>query len=132
MRDQNWLQEKLKELLEGPFSDLVGHNQIRIRFGRRSKRRLGSIRISRDKRVSTITMSAYFRDESVPEQVVKAVIAHELSHYAHGFCSPLKRLYSHPHRGNVITRELKKRGLHALESYEKIWTKRHWPKVVVD
>lgn len=130
MRNNDWLNEKLDSLLTSGFADLEKPNTIRIAFGRKARRRLGSIKMSRDKKVSHITINGIFRDETLPEQIVDAIIAHELSHYAHGFSSPLPKLYSHPHKGNVIGRELRKRGLHFLEEYEKTWTKNHWPKVL--
>jgi hypothetical protein len=130
MRNNDWLNEKLGELLENGFADLEKPNTIKIAFGRKARRRLGSIKMSRDKKVSHITINGIFRDETLPENIVDAIIAHELSHYAHGFSSPLPKLYSHPHKGNVIGRELRKRGLHFLEEYEKSWTKNHWPKVL--
>ncbi|MCX6812809.1 MAG: hypothetical protein NTW79_04330, partial [Candidatus Berkelbacteria bacterium] len=42
---------------------------------------------------TTIIINGFFRDEEIPEFVVDAVIAHELSHYAHGFNSPLPQLH---------------------------------------
>ncbi len=130
MRDLLWLQNQLDQLLKGPFSDLPVVNRLELRWGRSASRRFGSIQMSRDKKVSTITINGLFKDESIPEQLVQATLAHELAHYAHGFSSPLPKKYAHPHSGGVIEREFKKRGLSLLSAYEKQWTKEHWPQIV--
>lgn len=126
MRSDAWLHDQLKQLLQGAFSDLTVVNRLELHFGRRARGRFGSITISRDKKVSRITINGHFRDENVPEAVVQSTLAHELSHYAHGFSSPLPRQYKSPHAGGVILREFKKRGLEMLYRYEKQWTKNHW------
>ena len=48
--------------------------------------------------------------ELIPEYVIDTTVAHELVHYMHGFFSPHQRLYKHPHKGGIVTKELKKRG----------------------
>lgn len=130
MRSALWLETQLDALLKGPFSDMSIENRLEVRWGRKAQRRFGSILMSRDKRVSRITINGIFRDESIPEQVIQATLAHELAHYSHGFSSPLPRKYKHPHSGGVIELEFKKRGLSLLSAYEKQWTKRHWPEVL--
>jgi hypothetical protein len=129
-RTNEWLREKLAELYKGHFADVPLENQVKIAFGRAASRRLGSIRMSRDKRVSSILINVLLRDGKIPEQIICSVIAHEMCHYAHGFSSPLPRKYESPHAGGVITRELKKRGLAFLESYEKEWIKNKWPDII--
>ena len=54
------------------------------------------------------------------------LIAHELTHYAHGFGSHHPRRYRHPHRGNVVQRELNKRGLGAELRFYTEWTNEVW------
>lgn len=132
MRDHAWLQSQLDHLLTQHFSDMERPNQITIAFGRKAQRRLGSIRMSRDKLRSIILINGLFRQERVPEEVVRATIAHELSHYAHGFCSPLPRKYKSPHAGGVIERELRKRNLQLYHQFEKQWTKTHWPTILAE
>lgn len=129
-RDQAWLQAQLDFLLENHFADMPRPNQITIQFGRKAQRRLGSIRMSRNEKTSSILINGLFRQERVPREVVLATIAHELCHYAHGFCSPLKRKYKSPHAGGIIERELKKRDLALYHRFEKEWTKVHWPKIL--
>lgn len=126
MRSDAWLREQLDSLLKGPFADLEILNTLEVKFGRKAARRFGSILMTRDQRVSRITINGHFREETVPEAVVQATLAHELSHYAHGFSSPHPKKYSSPHAGGVILREFKKRGLELLHHYEKEWSKNHW------
>ncbi|MFA5792940.1 MAG: hypothetical protein WC897_03675 [Candidatus Gracilibacteria bacterium] len=128
MRDDVWLKLKFEELYESHFCDVPRLNSIEIGFGRKAKRRFGSISLGRDKKTSVITINGVFRDERVPEQIICSVMAHELCHYVHGFNSPLPKKYDSPHAGGVIKRELKKRGLSLLEEYEKMWTRANWPK----
>ena len=130
MRDHAWLQTQLDHLLQGHFADMERPNAITIEFGRQADRRLGSIRMSRDKRESRILINGRFRDEEIPVEIVHATIAHELCHYAHGFCSPLPKKYKSPHAGGIIERELRKRELGLLCEFEKQWTKNHWPRII--
>ncbi|MBU0981323.1 hypothetical protein KKC94_01380 [Patescibacteria group bacterium] len=132
MRTNLWLKEQVLNLLAGPFSDVELKNRISICFGRKAKRRLGSIKMENNGKVSRILINGLFRDESIPEEIILATIAHELCHYAHGFSSPLKRKFRHPHQGGVVTKELKARGLHELHKFEKKWTKANWERVVRD
>lgn len=131
MRNNSDLQLLLDGFLAEEFSDMERSNEIVIAFGRRAKRRLGSIRMTRGGEVSQITINGIFKDENIPEQIIRAVLAHELCHYAHGFCSPLKQKYKHPHQGGVIRREMKKRGLDLLYQFEKTWTKKRWPQILM-
>lgn len=130
LRTNTWLNEQLQNLLSGAFSDMKTPNTITIKFGQRARRRLGSIRMSRDKKQSRIIINGYLRDPAIPEQIISSVIAHELCHYAHGFCSPLPKKYQNPHAGGIIGREFKKRGLYLLLEFEKQWTKNHWTRIV--
>jgi len=86
--------------------------------------------IQDDKRVSVITITLKFKDENVPEDIVRATIAHEMCHYAHGFNSPLQQIYNHPHKGGVIRKEFEKRGLGQLHKYSKKWLKTNWRKYI--
>jgi hypothetical protein len=130
MRINDDLQRMLNELLERNFADMPLMNRIEIAFGRRAKRRFGSIKLGRNKKVSFITINGLFKQEIIPEEIIRATIAHELCHYAHGFSSPLPRKYKHPHQGGVIERELRKRDLQMLYDFEKKWTKSHWTEVL--
>ncbi len=147
-RDNTWLEEKLYTIWEEYFADIPRKNMVLIKFGRSSARQLGSIkwagrnaRIKHmfksrevqeyyenqdDKRITIITITSKFKDVKIPEYVVLLTIAHELTHYAHGFSSPLSQSYIHPHKGGIIHKELAKRGLGELHKKAKKWIKDNW------
>lgn len=132
-RDEAWLQGLLDQIWDSYFSDVLQENDVRITYGRRAKRRLGSISLDpHDRRTSVITISPLFKRADVPVFVVAATIFHEMTHYAHGFNSPREQAQAHPHAGGVIRREYSERG--ALELYirQKRWLKTHWPRVIAE
>lgn len=131
LRDEAWLQGLLDNIWDSHFSDVPQVNDVRIVFGRRSKRRLGSISLDRaDRRTSVITMNGLFRRDDIPQFVVEATIFHELTHYAHGFNSPLDQAQVHPHAGGVMRREFAERGRLELYTRQKRWLKSNWPGVI--
>ncbi|MBU1119781.1 hypothetical protein KKA50_01105 [Patescibacteria group bacterium] len=150
MRDRKYLENLMYDLWEDNFSDIPRKNLVLIKFGKYSKRQLGSIKLANeytkiksllkknlddydvqdDKRVTVITMTKYFQNEIVPEYVVSATIAHELCHYAHGFSSPLEKRFDKPHQGNVINKELAKRGLLDSQRLADKWLKDNWVSIV--
>lgn len=77
-----------------------------------------------------ITITGLFKDEKIPESVVDAVLAHELSHYAHGFFSPHNQLHNHPHKHKIVTNELTKRGLGDILKNQKTWLKQNWKDII--
>lgn len=130
-RDNAWLQQVLDKIWDNYFADVPQENDVRIVFGRRAKRRLGSISLDpKDPKTSLITMNGLFKDPSVPEFVVEATIVHELTHYAHGFNSPLAQSKAHPHAGGVMRREFAERGLLDLYQQQKRWLKENWAGVI--
>jgi hypothetical protein len=130
-RDDAWLQSVLDKIWDNYFSDVPQVNDVRIGFGRRAKRRLGSIGLDPDDRkTSIITLNGIFRREDVPEFVVEATVVHELTHYAHGFNSPLDQAQRHPHAGGVMKREFSERGLLELFLAQRTWLKVHWPTIL--
>jgi len=62
--------------------------------------------------------------------VVLATMVHELTHYAHGFNSPLAQRQRHPHAGGVMRREYAERGLLDLYLDQKRWLKANWPELI--
>ncbi|PIS07624.1 hypothetical protein COT78_02910 [Candidatus Berkelbacteria bacterium CG10_big_fil_rev_8_21_14_0_10_43_13] len=133
MRDNHWLEEKLNKIWQEYFADIERSNEIEIKFGAKARRRLGSIRQidPKDKNSKTrILMSGFFCDERVPELMIDATIAHELAHYAHGFCSPLPKLSRYPHQGGKVDNELKKRGFGKILKFQQNWLKTEWPKII--
>ena len=130
MRNQKWLQNLLEEMWEKYFSDVEPLNQVEVKFSRVAKTRLGSIRMKRDKKSSVILINGLFQDPLIPRQVVEGVLAHEIVHYVHGFSSPLKQKFRHPHRGGVVKKEMFARGLEHQYRVEKQWTKANWRKEI--
>jgi hypothetical protein len=131
-RDEAWLQQTLDKIWDNYFSDVPQENDVRILFGRRARRRLGSISLDPvDRKTSLITMNGLFRSEAIPEFVIEATIVHELTHYAHGFNSPLDQAQAHPHAGGVMRREFADRGLLDLYTVQKRWLKENWQAVLL-
>ena len=130
-RDASWLHQLLDEIWDQYFADVPQLNDVKIVYGRRAKRRLGSIGLDpADRKTSVITMNGIFRNVAIPEYVVKATIVHELTHYAHGFNSPIEQSRRHPHAGGVMRREFAERGLLELFLQQKRWLKAHWQTII--
>jgi len=129
MHDNHFLRERFLEIYRRYFSDIQLKNKVVLRFGRKTKTRLGSIMLNR-KKESIVTINGLFRDPQVPVFMIDATLAHEFVHYLHGFSSEKEQLYSYPHRGGIVDRELKKRGLAEILLKQKIWLKEEWPKII--
>lgn len=135
-RDDAWLFQRLDEIWDGHFSDIPQHNDVVIKFGRKARQRLGSIKqemksvkdLANKNRKTIIIINGLFKDSAVPEYVVTATIAHEMCHYAHGFSSPLEQKHSYPHYGGIVTKEMKLRGFEKEIKLQKKWLKEIWPK----
>ena len=150
IRDNKYLENLLYDLWENSFCDVARLNLVTIKYGKHSKRQLGSIRLIKDretfnryinkykleesifdnKSVSLINVTRYFRYDYIPEYVVKATIAHELCHYTHGFSSPLEKRFRYPHQGGVVRKELKNRNLYDIYIDSKRWLKDNWLSVI--
>lgn len=150
MRNTEFLENTLYELWENHFCDIPRRNLVLIKYGKYSKRQLGSIKLANkrtkikglikkkeqdykaqdDKRITVITLTKYFQNETVPDFVVKATIAHELCHYAHGFSSPLQKSFRKPHQGGIIKKELKRRGLLEKQIDADKWLKENWLDII--
>lgn len=145
MRDNHWLAERLKYIWQVYFPEIEQKNDVFVRFGRRSRTRLGSICLSGEgttlftlglqkflhiKPKTIITINGYFKSKKIPEYVVDGVIAHELTHYAHGFGSTHKRRFRYPHKHGVVRKEMDARGLSELLKREKKWVKANWGKII--
>ena len=120
-RDNRWLLCRLDNIWSTHFSDVTQANRVFVRFGRSSKTRFGSIRLRYSDNSTHIMISGIFKKHIFPEEVVDHTIAHELVHYTHGFSSPHSRLHKFPHRGGIIDKELKRRGLGALVAFYRKW-----------
>ncbi len=108
------------------FSDIARVNTVNIDYCHPWKRRLGLIRLSLDNTTTFIGINALLSHRQIPEYVLIATIAHELTHYAHGFGSPLPRIYKHPHANNIVNRELEERGLGEFAHQCDEWIDKHW------
>ncbi|MBU1118425.1 hypothetical protein KKH43_00915 [Patescibacteria group bacterium] len=125
MRANADLENALAHYTENHFCDVPIKNAITIRFGKKAKRQLGSIKMLPDKS-TLITISGLFKDPKVPSYVVEETIVHEFIHYAHGFSSPLKKSYEYPHKHGIMRREFEARGLLELHTKSKKWIKDNW------
>ena len=144
MRTDEWLEDQLYDIWENHFADMPRTNKVLITFGKHSKRQLGCIKHIKspttkkianksekygqvdNNSISLITITSYFKDEEVPKLVVRSTIAHELCHYAHGFSSPLPRLFNHPHKHGVVRKELAKRDLALQYKESQRWIHTNW------
>lgn len=130
-RDQEWLENLLADIWYRSFEDVPQDNDVVIRWGKRAKRRLGSISVDpRDMTTSVIRVNRLFQDLDVPEFVVRATIFHEMTHYAHGFNSPLEQKQKHPHSGGVIRKEFAERGQVALYEKQRKWLDSTWVSIL--
>ena len=127
MRDDAWLDERLTQIWGFLFPEVPRENNVLIRFKGRWKNKFGHI--SKKGKDSEIVINGLFKHLEVPEYMVDLTIAHELIHYMHGFQSPLPKLYKHPHKGGIVTRELRKRGFSHLMVKEKYFLKDKWIKL---
>lgn len=129
-RDNNWLLSRLDYLWTKYFADIPQTNKFFIRFGRYAKYRLGSIKLNRKTKASFITITAMFKELSIPAEVVDHTIGHELTHYAHGFSSTQPRLHKYPHAGGVVKREMEERGMGYLHKAYHEWVKDYRKKLM--
>jgi len=132
VRDNAWLADQLDHIWDSWFQDVERITPISIRFVRPWKRRLAVIYLTDHEQRSFIGVNRYLRDIRVPYTVCLVTIAHELAHYAHGFGSDHPRRYRHPHRGNVVQRELSRRGLGAELHFYTDWTNDCWFDLLPD
>ena len=121
MRDNSWLEARLYKIWQSYFADVKGTNPLIVRFGRNALYRFGSIKLDLRSKISYITINGNFRSSKIPVQVIDHTLAHELVHFTQGFSSKNPRLHRYPHRGGIIDKELKERGLNHLVLYYKNW-----------
>ena len=124
--DRLHLAQTLGSIWSSCFPDIPRANLVEIAYGQPWKRRLGLIRLSLDNTRTFIGVNALLQRPEVPEYVLLTTIAHELAHYAHGFGSPLPRLFEHPHANGVVERELERRGLGEMAQRCDEWIDNAW------
>ena len=125
MRDDQWLNERLENIWRLLFPDIEKANNVSARFKGKWKNKFGHIKLLRNKN-SEIAVNSLFKNTVIPEYIIDITLAHELIHYSHGFNSPLKKLFKHPHKGNIVEKELKKRGFENMIKLEKDFVKNKW------
>lgn len=134
MRDNHYLTLRLAYIRSTYFADVPVDNQLVVHFGRACRNRLGSIiahpHPSSGDLITTIRINALFAELEVPELVIDATLAHEFTHYAHGFHSPLPQRYTHPHRGGVVEREMRTRGAGEILEAQEAWLKSEYPALL--
>lgn len=130
IRDNIWLLSRLDFVWSKFFADIQQDNPIHIKFGRYSKYRLGSIKLDKKNNRSYITITSMFKDQTIPSEVVDHTLAHELSHYTHGFSSKKVRLHKYPHAGGIVHREMEQRGMGYLVKAYKAWVKDYRKKLL--
>jgi len=114
----------MQQIWELLFPEVEKLNNVSIQFKGRWRNKFGHIkRIGKD---TEIAINSLFADEHVPEYIIDLTIAHELVHYWHGFNSPHKQKYRHPHAGGIVNRELRKRGFGHMLVMEHAFIKRQW------
>jgi hypothetical protein len=126
LRDGAWLRDELAYLWRKHFADVPQVNRVEVSFGASWKTRLGVISLSADGQTSNIAINGLLSLPEVPYFVARVTIAHEMVHYAHGFGSPLPRKHRHPHRGRIVDKELRARGLSAEYDVYRAWIREHW------
>lgn len=127
MRDDNFLKIRLEQIWFILFNEIPKLNNVIIKFKGKSKNRFGYIKkINKD---TLIAINELFRFDIVPEYIIDLTIAHELIHYMHGFNSPLEKKYKYPHKGGIVTKELKIRGFDKMLRKEKAFFRYEWPKI---
>lgn len=125
MRNSEWLKQKLEFIWNSKFTDVEKKNNIVVKFKGSWKNKFGHIRKLKDKSTE-IGVNKLFVNEEIPEYIIDLTIAHELVHYMHGFHSPHKKLYKHPHKGGVVNKELKLRGYSEALKLERKFVKSIW------
>ena len=129
MRDDNFLNEKLDQIWQSLFPDVERKNNVTIRFKGKWRNKFGHIKLLKNKDTE-IVINGLFKDPRIPDYIIYLTIAHELVHYMHGFNSPLERKYKHPHKGGIVNRELKKRGLNYFIALEREFVKKEWSNLL--
>ena len=131
MRDDYWLAERLNQIWMLLFPEVERKNNVVIRFKGKWKNKFGHIKKLKNNDTEII-INSMFKDMKVPEYIIDLTIAHELVHYMHGFNSPHEKMFKHPHKGNIVDKELVRRGFGHLLRKEKEFFKNEWINIFND
>lgn len=124
MRDQEWLETRFNQIW-GLFFPEIEKKNVYVRFKGSWRNKFGHIK--KTKKGTEIAINTLFKDQRVPEDIVKLTMAHEIVHYMHGFHSHLPKQFEHPHKGGIVNKELIKRGFGYALKNEKEWFRKEWP-----
>ncbi len=128
IRDNEWLNRRMEVIWQKLMPEIERRNKVKIIFKGKWKNQFAYIK-QLDDGSTLIGVNSLLRYPDVPDFILDTTIAHELVHYMHGFQSPYEQKFKYPHKGDVVNRELKKRGFNFLLSLEKDWLKTHWGKL---
>src|SRR3989344_7218309 len=129
MRDESWLINRFYFIWQTYFPEIERKNHIIIKFKGKWRNKFGHIKKLKGNNTE-IVVNYLFKDEKIPDYVIDITIAHEIVHYMHGFNSPHEKRFTHPHKGNIVNRELNKRGLDSYLKLEKRFIKEEWPNII--
>ena len=129
MRDESWLINRFYFVWQAYFPEVEKRNHVVTRWKGKWRNKFGHIKKLKDNNTE-IVINSLFKDERIPEYVIDITLAHEIVHYMHGFNSPHEKQFKYPHQGNIVNRELKKRGLDSYLKMEKRFVKEKWPNIV--
>ena len=129
MRDDYFLKNRLESIWQMLFSEVERKNNVIIKFKGTYKNKFGHIKKLKNGD-SEIIINGYFKNEKIPEYIIDLTIAHELVHYYHGFNSPHPKMFSHPHKGGIVNKELRRRGFGHVLKMEKKWIKEEWREII--
>jgi len=127
MRDKKWLESRFLQIWEFLFSDIDKKDKICIKWQGKWQNKFGHITKRLGK--TEIAINSLFRSEKVPEYIIDLTIAHELVHYMHGFFSKHDKKHIDPHAGNVVDRELVRRGFGIMMKKEHEWVQKNWGRI---
>ncbi len=123
MRDDAWLETRFDMIWSLFFPDVEKKN-VFVRWKGKWKNKFGHIRSTT--KGTEIVVNSLFKDERVPDDIVKLTMAHEIVHYMHGFHSHLPRKFKHPHAHGVVDKALLEKGFGYILRKEKEWFKQEW------
>jgi hypothetical protein len=126
-RTEYWLNTRLEQIWQLLYPEVPRKNEVKAVFKGKWKNKFGHIVKRGD--FTEIAINSLFSNNIIPEYVIDTTLAHELTHYMHGFGSPLEKKYAHPHKGGIVTKELVKRGFGPSMSMEKKFCKTLWPAI---
>ncbi len=123
MRDQEWLDVRFNQIWSLFFPD-IEKKDVFVRWKGKWKNKFGHIK--KTKKGTEIAINTLFQDLRVPEDMIKLTIAHEITHYMHGFHSHLPKQHYHPHKGGIVDKVLIEKGFGYALKREKDWYKNEW------